>query len=88
VPILVVPKTLINNILKSYHESPTGGHTGITRTIHKIQNKYYSEDLVKDTTEFIKTCHKCQINKKSEGNPKGQLQPIQLSNRVYFNILM
>jgi len=62
VPILVVPKTLIDNILKSYHESPTGGHTGITRTIHKIQNKYYWEDLVKDTTEFIKTCNKCQIN--------------------------
>ncbi|CAH1716191.1 unnamed protein product [Aphis gossypii] len=81
VPILVVPKTLINNILKSYHESPTGGHTGITRTIHKIQNKYYWENLVKDTTEFIKTCHKCQINKKSEGKPIGQLQPIQLSNR-------
>jgi len=81
VPILVIPKSLINNILKSYHESPTGGHTGITRTIHKIQNKYYWENLVKDTTNFIKTCHKCQINKKSEGKPIGQLQPIQLSNR-------
>ncbi|KAL4153869.1 hypothetical protein QTP88_001702 [Uroleucon formosanum] len=28
IPTLVIPKSLINDILKSYHESPTGGHTG------------------------------------------------------------
>ncbi|KAE9523073.1 hypothetical protein AGLY_016527 [Aphis glycines] len=58
-PILVIPKTLINDILKSYHDSPTGGHTGISRTIHKIQNKYYWPSLHKDTTNFIKSCDEC-----------------------------
>jgi len=79
--LLVVPIKLTNELLKSYHESPIGGHTGITRTIHKLQNKYYWTTLSKDTTQFIKTCHQCQINKKLPGKPIGQLQPIPISNR-------
>jgi len=79
--LLVVPKILINEVLKSYHESPIGGHTGISRTIHKLQNKYYRTTLSKDTTQFIKTCHKCQINKKLPGKPIGQLQPIPVTNK-------
>lgn len=80
-PILVIPTTLVNQILKSYHESPIGGHTGISRTIHKLQNKYYWPTLTKDTTQYIKSCHNCQINKKMNGKPIGQLQPITLSER-------
>uniref|UniRef100_A0A2S2QEP6 RNA-directed DNA polymerase n=1 Tax=Sipha flava TaxID=143950 RepID=A0A2S2QEP6_9HEMI len=79
--LLVVPKILTNEVLKSYHESPIGGHTGISRTIHKLQNKYYWTTLSKDTTQFIKTCHKCQINKKLPGKPIGQLQPIPITNK-------
>jgi len=67
--LLVVPIKLINELLKSYHESPIGGHTGIARTIHKLQNKYYWTTLSKDTIQFIKTCHQCQINKKLPGKP-------------------
>jgi len=58
-----------------------GGHTGISRTIHKLQNKYYWPTLSKDTTQFIKTCHQCQINKKLPGKPIGQLQPIPITNK-------
>lgn len=79
--ILVVPKQITNDLLKAYHESPLGGHTGMARTIHKLQNKYYWPTLSKDTTAFIKSCHNCQINKKLVGKPIGQLQPIRTSNR-------
>jgi len=79
--ILVIPKSLTTEILKSYHDSPTGGHTGISRTIHKIQNKYYWPTLNKDTINFIKSCHNCQINKRLNGKPIGQLNPIPLTER-------
>jgi len=90
--ILVIPNTLINEILKSYHDSPTGGHTGISRTIHKIQNKYYWPSLHKDTTNFIKSCYECQINKKMSGKQIGLLNPIPIItgkplDRVTFDYL-
>jgi len=80
--LLVVPIKFTNELLKSYHESPIGGHTRITRTIHKLQNIYYWTTLSKDTTQFIKTCHQCQINKKLPRKPIGQLQPIPISNKL------
>lgn len=79
--LLVIPKSLVTKTLKSYHESLMGGHTGISRTIHKLQNKYYWDTLRKDTEQFIKSCTQCQQNKKLVGKPIGQLQPIPLTNR-------
>jgi len=58
-----------------------GGHTGIARTIHKLQNKYYWPNLSKDTTNYIKSCHQCQSNKRLIGKPIGQLQPILTSSK-------
>lgn len=78
--LLVIPKQLINKILISYRELPINGHTGMSRTIHKIQNNYYWPTLSKDTTELIKSRHKCQENKKLIGKSLGQLQPISISN--------
>lgn len=78
----LISESITEYILKSYHESPTGGHTGISRTLHKFQNKYYWPSILKDTTDFIKSCHECQINKKMSGKPVGSLQPIPVtSNR-------
>lgn len=62
--------------MKSYHDSPTGEHTGVSRTIYKINNKYYWSTLNKDTMNYIKSCHSCQINKRLNGKPIGQLIPI------------
>lgn len=62
---LVVLMKMIKFIFTSYHKSPIGGHTGITRTIHQSQSKYYWPSLNKDTTNFVKLCHMCQINKKN-----------------------
>lgn len=78
--VLVIPKILINVILKSYHDSPVGGHTGVSRTIHKIKNKYYWPSLNKDTTNFVKSCPDCQINKRMGGKPVGFLQPIPINS--------
>lgn len=89
---VVIPQNLIQHILKSYHESALGGgHTGISRTIHKIQNKYYWKNLVKDVTQFIKSCPNCQQNKILNGKPIGKLNPIQITskplNRLTFDYL-
>lgn len=63
---IVVPKTLIQNVITAYHNPPLAGHMGITKTINTIQIKYFWPTLVKDVNAFIKSCHQCQINKKSQ----------------------
>lgn len=75
---IVIPKNLIQNVITAHHNPPLAGHLGIKKTIKAIQIKYSWSSFIKDVTAFIKSCHQCQINKKSQGKPAGCLQPIPL----------
>lgn len=72
--ILVIPKTLINIVLKSYHESIFSAHFGITKTLAKLKEKYYWPTMIQDTNNFIKICTSCQLTKKPNREIPGLLQ--------------
>ena len=38
---IVVPKHLVREVLKSYHEMPMMGHLSHHKTWHRIKNKFY-----------------------------------------------
>ncbi|GMF32121.1 unnamed protein product [Phytophthora fragariaefolia] len=38
---LVIPTTMIDEVLQSCHDSNEGGHQGITRTFHRVKKDYY-----------------------------------------------
>jgi len=89
---IVIPKNLIQNVITAYHNASLARHLGITKTIKAIQIKYSWPSLIKDVTAFIKSCHQCQINKKSPGKPAGCLQPVPLPrckplNRITMDFL-
>ncbi|KAF0709846.1 Transposon Ty3-I Gag-Pol polyprotein, partial [Aphis craccivora] len=77
---MVIPKSLINTILKSYHESVFSGHFGVTKTLAKLKQKYYWPTIIQDTIQFIKTCASCQMIKNPTGKGHGLLQPIPLTS--------
>lgn len=77
-------------ILKTYHDSPYGGHFGGNKTYEKIKTKYHWEGLKKDVEKYVKICLKCQLNKRS----KLTKMPLQITNvaqkpweRLYFDIV-
>lgn len=48
------------SILKLYHSSPTGGHSGWHATFEKVSRLYYWRSMVKDIQHYVSTCEKCQ----------------------------
>lgn len=56
------------------------GYFGITKIIAKLKTKYYWPTMLKDTIEFIKTCHYFQVVIKAVGKEHGFLQQIPLEN--------
>ena len=54
---LVVPQTLKEDVLLSYHDAITAGHQGIERTYHAIRLKYFWKNMFSDklTSELVKT---------------------------------
>lgn len=63
-------------IIQEFHDSPLGGHQGISRTIKRIKQHHQWKGLKKDVKEYIKSCQSCQRNKSSN---KTTRQPMVIS---------
>lgn len=82
---LVVPKHEVNNILKSFHDSPTAGHQGMERTLKRINTNFFWKGMRKDVIKYVKTCIECQRYKPTNLKPAGLLQ--STPNNQRFEVL-
>lgn len=76
--LLVIPKSLTGEILFQNHNDPLSGHLGVTRTLQRINNRFYWDTLAKDVARYVRGCIDCQARKGSKKKPAGQLQPISV----------
>lgn len=60
---LVVPAPLTAELILRAHNSPTGAHLGIHKTIEILKRHFYWPKLSKDVTIHIKNCDTCKTSK-------------------------
>ncbi|UYV78277.1 hypothetical protein LAZ67_16000751, partial [Cordylochernes scorpioides] len=84
--LLVVPKKRRKDIMSEFHNHMLNGHLGVARTTYRLKNKYHWPSMLKDVSEFVKTCHLCQSRKGSNQSPSGLLQPIPPANYPFERI--
>ncbi|CAB4020149.1 Hypothetical predicted protein [Paramuricea clavata] len=60
---IVVPKALRKQIFDLLHDSKTGGHFGINKTIGKIKAKFYWPKLRDDVKKWCAQCDLCSARK-------------------------
>ncbi|KAE9270761.1 hypothetical protein PR003_g30720, partial [Phytophthora rubi] len=56
---LVVPSTMVQEVLQSCHDSLEGGHQGINRTYHRVKSDYYWIGLYADVEKHVRSCPDC-----------------------------
>ena len=61
---LVMPTTLVDEILLICHDPITGGHQGIAQTSHKVKAKFYWIGLYADVVRHVQTCEDCSTRKR------------------------
>ena len=86
--LLVVPSALRPEVLQALHDDPTAGHLGFSRTLARIQEKYYWPRLSADVAHYVRTCRDCQRRKTPPTRPAGLLQPIEPPRRPFQQIGM
>ena len=86
----LVTKAEQNAALQEVHSSATGGHPGISRTIHTLRRSYYWPTLNKDAEKWVKNCQDCKVNK----NPRQPPIPTTLTDmpgepfeKIYLDIV-
>ena len=67
---------LRRGVISLYHDSPTAGHPGITKSTWLISKDYWWPNMKTTITNYIKGCTTCQSRKNNPTNPKPPLFPI------------
>ncbi|CAF0791446.1 unnamed protein product [Adineta ricciae] len=74
--LIYVPSSMIDDLLRIYHNHPLAGHFGVQRTYLKIKNKFWWPDMHQSITRYIQSCLPCQQHNVSRVKKPGHLQPI------------
>lgn len=79
--------TSVGKILSLYHDPPeSGGHDGFWRTYWKIKQRFYWKTMKQDISEYVKTCHQCQLCK-AKFRPRGSAMIIQKHSEKPFKTI-
>ena len=81
-------KAVRDEIIRTNHDDPQGGHFGRARTTDALCRKYYWRGMVKDIRKYVQTCDICQRNKIHRHKEYGLLEPLPTPSRPFETITL
>jgi len=88
--LILIPRSLQEQVLKSCHDTKLSGHFGQQKTFSRVKSKFIWHGMRQDTLDHVRTCAVCNINKKSNRKAKGPLGQFHAGapmERVHMDIL-
>ena len=82
---LYIPEPACHDLVKSLHDSPTGGHEGFFRTLHRMQRDYWWPGMSTFLHRFITGCADCQAAKVNTHPTTPGLSPLAVDNPLPFS---
>jgi Integrase zinc binding domain len=79
---------LRQTIMHDAHDSIVAGHLGIDKTISSIRQRFEWGGTSKDFAEYVRSCDRCQRNKRAPSKPIGLLQPLEVPSRNWEHVTM
>ncbi|KAL7871425.1 hypothetical protein SRHO_G00064080 [Serrasalmus rhombeus] len=76
---LYAPESIRGSLLNYFHDHPTAGHLGITKTLARLRLRFFWPKLRKDVKTYVLSCPVCQLTKPCQKKPAGLLVPIHAS---------
>ena len=70
---IFVPKNMEEETIRKHHDGNEHGHTGIARTMEKIQREYYFSGMYRKVKKYIAKCESCNKNKYTHQRPLGKM---------------
>ena len=75
-------------LLREYHDSPYGGHTGEQKTYLRLAREWYWEGMRRQVMQYVRACQVCQQTKASYQKPAGLLQNLPIPKQVWEHVTM
>lgn len=81
---VVVPESLVQEILKGVHDSPFEGHLGVTKTIERIRERFYWPGMRESIESYTRECSVCTQGKNSPNVNKAPQCSIEVGEPFTF----
>ncbi|GMI85390.1 hypothetical protein HRI_002208300 [Hibiscus trionum] len=75
-------------LLREFHESKLGGHSGINRTYRRLSANFYWQSMRQDVRHYVRNCQICQRMKSESLRPAGLLQPLPIPVQVFEDLAL
>jgi hypothetical protein len=62
-PKIVAPQVLVHFLFAYFHDSPLGGHLGVSKTIHKVRQSFIWKGMDAYIATWVKVCRDCGLSK-------------------------
>lgn len=88
--ITLTNRSNIREILRSFHDSPLGGHQGVRKTYKRIRRQYKWKGMHQDIKDYIKGCQSCQKNKSGPSNKEPMVltdTPSRPFEKIYMDMV-
>lgn len=73
---IVLPKSMIYEVLSQLHDSPSSCHPGVRKTLLKVKMHYYWPGMTQHIVNWVKSCNSCM---EKRGHKPKVLAPLQRS---------
>lgn len=73
---LYAPESIQGMLLAYYHDYPTAGHLGMSKTLARLQLRFFWPKMAADIKRYVSSCSVCQLTKPSQRKPAGLMVPI------------
>ncbi|KAK3508128.1 hypothetical protein QTP70_015177 [Hemibagrus guttatus] len=74
---LYAPASLRSTLLRYYHDHPTAGHLGITKTLARLKLRFFWPKMASEVKKYVISCSVCQLTKPSQRKPAGLMVQIR-----------
>lgn len=73
---IYAPQTVRRSLLEYYHDHPTAGHLGVTKTVTRLKQRFFWPNMLSNVKKYVGSCAICQFTKPSQRKPGGFMVPI------------
>ena len=80
--------SFIKQLLEEFHQSHTGGHMGIQKTLQRLHDNFTWASIKEDTRKFVTACATCQHTKYDNRKPVGLLCPLLVPTLPWEDLSM
>lgn len=75
-------------LLREFHESLVGGHASVAKTMRRLSENFFWDNMRQEVHNFVRQCAICQQTKYQTGKPGGLLHPLPLPTHVWEDVSM